>query len=279
MLPAGSDELRYLSACTTTTTIIRTTATTRAARSLARRQPPAHPRPCQGSAGRRCRRWATTWPRPPAPGWRKLDARQRSQAQLEWTEPPPRGLALRAARPAGPRLSRHDARAGGGRLGRAGLAAQRARHGPGARPAQDRGRAGRTHRQPKLPRPRQLRAGAIRRSRRHGGTLGMAVRGASPVAQRDGGAGPRRRRHAGVLRRQPGARAGPASACGLPPARRGGDGGLRPDPLAGGRRAQPGRASATARWAISSRDPAASWRCSVSRAYRWRASTRPSATA
>ena len=64
-------------------------------------------------------------------------------------QPPPRGLALRAARPAGRCLSRHDAGAGGGGLGRAGLAAQRARHRPGARPAQDRGHAGRADRQPR----------------------------------------------------------------------------------------------------------------------------------
>ena len=113
-------------------------------------------------------------------------------------------------------------------------------------------------RQPELPRSRQLRAGAVRRSGRHGAPWAWRFEGhhlslSVLVAPGHGvavtpvffGANPAHVPPRPCPRR-------------LPPDRRGGGRGLLPDPLAGGRPCARRPSSPTARSATSSRGPAAS---------------------
>ena len=150
-----------------------------------------------------------------------LDARLRRGAQLEWTSrwreswhyvPRSRpGVALRAM-DAGQTSAAWDLL--GSLLSARGLDQVRGHSRSSASWA--------SSRQPRLPRPRQLLSGRLRRSLGPC-SLGLALRGASPLDLRAGRSRSRRGRHADLLRRQPCARAPRPRARGLPADRRGGN--------------------------------------------------------
>ena len=207
---------------------IRTTARA-GARCCARGWRPGRRRPCRGSAGPRRRKWREDMARAARrlAGAARRAAAARGAARVG--EPVARELALRSPQPARRRLARHGREPERRRRGTC-WARSSARAGSIRFAGSSRSRASWASspaaRASAIPATTRWWCSAIPAGN---GSLGLALRGASPLDQRAGGARPRRGRDAGLLRRQSRARAPGPRTRRLPAGRRGGGCGLLAD--------------------------------------------------